>query len=515
MNATFRFAVKSCLLAAVSGVLLNQVVGFAQDGTSGDSPSGPTIRRTATYQDPGSTAPSSPGTQPTSEVQKQLQELYRKNGREMPSMNMDDLPNTQPTAMPPSSSAQNSSSTAKKSAPTSTNRTAAKPQKPNFFERLFRIGRARKQPPTAAQPARSPSPTAQPPRYLPLQQQFAAPPGQPLYSSPQVSVTPGSVAAPQPPREPSVPQGSSNPLARTSPNPGIVSRPVPRNGISPPLNDDDDSKTDSESMELDEDDQAAETRAPQILPNQTANGPVNSPYSGLRIAPLDEEQKFANSRSAGTGSVAAPDRPAALGSDSRDAWKASRTEPAPLEPANDAAAVPDAKADDDDLDLKVESDDGDDADHPTLPSGAARSTEKSADSATGKPAQEKPSEKSAKETDDELPIATPMKGFRGYCPVALKDERKLVEALPDFESEYHGKLYTFSSAEAKTIFELNPRKYVPAGEGADVVRRMAGEKEVAGTLEHAAWYRGRLYLFSSAQTRSTFVETPSKFVAVD
>jgi YHS domain-containing protein len=48
-----------------------------------------------------------------------------------------------------------------------------------------------------------------------------------------------------------------------------------------------------------------------------------------------------------------------------------------------------------------------------------------------------------------------------------------------------------------------------------VVRHATGETGVEGTLEHAAWYRGRLYLFSSADSRREFVETPSRFVVND
>jgi YHS domain-containing protein len=482
MNATFRFAVKSCLLTAVSGVLLNQVVGFAQDGNS----SSPTIRRTATYQD----APSSSGQQPTSEVQRQLQELYRKDGREMPSMNIEDLPNTQATAMPPSTNGQIAPSAPQYGS----NRTPAKIQKPNFFERLFRVGRARKQPATPL-PARSPTVTVQPPRYAPLPQQYTS---QPTYNSAPVTAAPGPRAVPA--REAALPNASSN-VPRTTPIPGAVKQPTPRTGISPPVQDDEESNSDSETLELDGDDQAAGSQAPQILPSQTANGPVDSPYSGLRIAPLDEEQKFHSSPS--TALEGAP----------RDGWKPSRTEPAPLEPAHDATAVPETNSDDE-LETRVEADDasGDDDEHLTLPAGPKHPAGDSAE----KSAQRKSSEDTVEHPEiDEPPAPAPMKGFRGYCPVALKDERKLIEALPDFESEYHGKLYTFSSAEAKTIFDMNPRKYVPAGEGTDVVRRMGGEKGVSGTLEHAAWYRGRLYLFASAETRNTFVDSPSKFLADD
>ena len=63
MNATFRFAVKACVLAAVSGALFNQAVGvFAQDGgkTQSNGSASSTIRRTASYQ---SQTPSQPGAQ--------------------------------------------------------------------------------------------------------------------------------------------------------------------------------------------------------------------------------------------------------------------------------------------------------------------------------------------------------------------------------------------------------------------------------------------------------------------
>src|SRR5713226_7290439 len=113
MNATFRFAVKACLLAAVSGALFNQVVGlYAQDTGNAQSEglAAPKIQRTASIQEPATSPPqtSAPQTsspQAPSEVQKKLQELYRKNGQQMPSMNMEDLPNVQPQFVPPAAAA--------------------------------------------------------------------------------------------------------------------------------------------------------------------------------------------------------------------------------------------------------------------------------------------------------------------------------------------------------------------------------------------------------------------------
>src|SRR6516225_9155792 len=96
MNPIFRFAVKGCLVAAASGAVLNETIGLlAQDSETPPRirATSPAIKQTAGVQ-AGSAAPQTAAPQGTSEVQKQLEELYRKNGREMPSMNMNDLPGT-------------------------------------------------------------------------------------------------------------------------------------------------------------------------------------------------------------------------------------------------------------------------------------------------------------------------------------------------------------------------------------------------------------------------------------
>lgn len=104
-------------------------------------------------------------------------------------------------------------------------------------------------------------------------------------------------------------------------------------------------------------------------------------------------------------------------------------------------------------------------------------------------------------------------GLQGYCPVALKDARELVRAQPEFRVQFGGRTYELSSPEAKKQFESNPRRYIPALNGQDVVRLGQGERGVEGTLEHAAWFRGRLYLFASEETLALFVKSPADFVS--
>ena len=98
-----------------------------------------------------------------------------------------------------------------------------------------------------------------------------------------------------------------------------------------------------------------------------------------------------------------------------------------------------------------------------------------------------------------------MKGLKGFCPVTLHDERELVDAKPDFHATHRGQKFHFASAEAKSKFEEDPSLYAPAAYGADVVALTRDKDVVEGSLDHAAWFKGRLYLFGSEDAHDTFV----------
>ena len=105
-------------------------------------------------------------------------------------------------------------------------------------------------------------------------------------------------------------------------------------------------------------------------------------------------------------------------------------------------------------------------------------------------------------------------GFQGFCPVALRDRRELIDSRPEFLSVYKGRTYELSSAESKARFEANPTKYAPMNGGNDVVLTDRGETEVEGNLAHAVWFKDRLYLFRSPETLKEFNAAPSRY-AVD
>ena len=108
-----------------------------------------------------------------------------------------------------------------------------------------------------------------------------------------------------------------------------------------------------------------------------------------------------------------------------------------------------------------------------------------------------------------------MKGLKGFCPVALRETRELVDALPEFVTTYRKQKYHFSSTEARDKFDLNPSRYAPAAYGADVVALSRDKDVVQGSLDFAAWYKGRLYLFGSQENYEEFIADPTKFATLD
>ena len=100
------------------------------------------------------------------------------------------------------------------------------------------------------------------------------------------------------------------------------------------------------------------------------------------------------------------------------------------------------------------------------------------------------------------------KGMKGFCPVVLREQRELVDAVPDYSLVYEGKRYYFSSADARVRFEREPHKYAPVAGGIDVVVKASNDQSVEGTLDFAAWYKDRLYLFTSPESLAAFSLNP-------
>ena len=104
-------------------------------------------------------------------------------------------------------------------------------------------------------------------------------------------------------------------------------------------------------------------------------------------------------------------------------------------------------------------------------------------------------------------------GFKGFCPVVLRDQRELIDGRTEYLSKYGLKTYDFSSPEAKATFDANPSRYAPAGGGSDVVLLVNTNEEVAGILDFSLWYRDRLYMFRSRETQAIFSGDPERYAS--
>lgn len=99
-------------------------------------------------------------------------------------------------------------------------------------------------------------------------------------------------------------------------------------------------------------------------------------------------------------------------------------------------------------------------------------------------------------------------GMKGFCIVELRNNRDLVDAGPAFRSTYNLRTYHFSSLESKIEFDKDPRKFVPAYDGNDPILLSTESEEREGSLDHALWFKGRLYLFTSLQNMEFFQADP-------
>ncbi len=102
-------------------------------------------------------------------------------------------------------------------------------------------------------------------------------------------------------------------------------------------------------------------------------------------------------------------------------------------------------------------------------------------------------------------------GMGGFCPVSLRNHREVLEGVEAWEAEYKGVTYRFATPEALAEFHVDPESYIPVAGGLDVVAVREGREVTSGSLEHATWFRDRLYLFASADTLAAFKNNARQF----
>jgi len=100
-------------------------------------------------------------------------------------------------------------------------------------------------------------------------------------------------------------------------------------------------------------------------------------------------------------------------------------------------------------------------------------------------------------------------GLGGFCPVAMMRDKKWLKGSEEFVGTYDGVDYFFQSAEEREAFFASPQQFIPGLHGCDPVELQRGRRAEAGNIELGAFYRGRLFFFTSQFNRQLFQSNPA------
>lgn len=98
--------------------------------------------------------------------------------------------------------------------------------------------------------------------------------------------------------------------------------------------------------------------------------------------------------------------------------------------------------------------------------------------------------------------------FGGLCIVSAVEGRELVDGTAGQQLSYHGHTLYFSSIENKERFLAEPDAFWPMLDGACAITLLEDERRVEGSLEFAAVFRKRIWLFTSQKAMQEFLHAP-------
>jgi YHS domain-containing protein len=107
----------------------------------------------------------------------------------------------------------------------------------------------------------------------------------------------------------------------------------------------------------------------------------------------------------------------------------------------------------------------------------------------------------------------PVLALDGYCPVKLTRDLGWQAGKPDLTATYRGQLFHFADPQCQKAFESNPKAFVPAMGGADVVLLLEEGRRAPGERRFGYRYGGRCFLFTGADAMRRFSTAPGKYLA--
>ena len=98
--------------------------------------------------------------------------------------------------------------------------------------------------------------------------------------------------------------------------------------------------------------------------------------------------------------------------------------------------------------------------------------------------------------------------FNGLCIVSAVEGRELVNGTADNQIDYRGHTLYFSSTVNKERFLSEPDAFWPMLDGTCAVTLLESERRAEGSLEFAAVFRKRIWLFTSQEAMRAFLHDP-------
>ncbi|MEJ7591502.1 MAG: thioredoxin domain-containing protein [Planctomycetaceae bacterium] len=100
-------------------------------------------------------------------------------------------------------------------------------------------------------------------------------------------------------------------------------------------------------------------------------------------------------------------------------------------------------------------------------------------------------------------------GLGGFCPVAMMRDKKWLKGSEEFVGSFDGVDYFFQSAVEREVFFASPKQFVPGLHGCDPVELQRGRRAETGAIELGAFYKGRVFFFTSQSNRRLFKSNPA------
>lgn len=100
-------------------------------------------------------------------------------------------------------------------------------------------------------------------------------------------------------------------------------------------------------------------------------------------------------------------------------------------------------------------------------------------------------------------------GLGGFCPVTMMRDKKWLKGSEEFVGSHDGVDYFFQSAEEREAFFASPEQFIPGLHGCDPVELQRGRRAETGAIELGAFYKGRVFFFTSPSNRRLFKSNPA------